>query len=86
MPAELANTATLHNGVKIPWIGLGVFQMEDGHEVLDAVKTALKLGYRSLIRQRPTIMKKGSEKHEGVRNSKTGAFRYDEALEGSYGL
>lgn len=32
----------------MPWLGLGVFQSKDGSEVINAVKTALKNGYRSI--------------------------------------
>jgi len=38
----------LHNGVKMPWLGLGVFLVKDGEEVINAVKTALEVGYRSI--------------------------------------
>jgi diketogulonate reductase-like aldo/keto reductase len=38
----------LNNGVKMPWLGLGVFRAEDGKEVENAVVTALKHGYRSI--------------------------------------
>ncbi len=40
------DTVTLHNGVKIPVFGLGVFKVEAGETTYDAVRTALKLGYR----------------------------------------
>jgi diketogulonate reductase-like aldo/keto reductase len=36
----------LNNGIKIPQIGLGVWQAEDGDEVEEAVMTALDCGYR----------------------------------------
>lgn len=32
----------------MPWLGLGVFQSEDGEEVITAVKTALANGYKSI--------------------------------------
>lgn len=38
----------LNNGVKMPWLGLGVFRANDGNEVINAVKTALDNGYRSI--------------------------------------
>src|SRR5690606_13247358 len=41
-------TITLNNGVKMPILGLGVFQLKDGKEVINAVKTALQNGYRSI--------------------------------------
>ncbi|QDP39628.1 aldo/keto reductase [Radiobacillus deserti] len=37
----------LHNGVKIPAVGLGVYKIE-GNGVYDAVTSALKLGYRHI--------------------------------------
>ena len=32
----------------MPWLGLGVFKAEEGQEVIDAVKAAIKAGYRSI--------------------------------------
>lgn len=48
MLENLQATTTLHNGVKMPWLGLGVFQVKDGDEVVNSVKFALKNGYRSI--------------------------------------
>ncbi|KOO47089.1 aldo/keto reductase [Priestia koreensis] len=48
MVKSLTDTTTLHNGVKMPWFGLGVFKVEEGQEVVDSVKYALKAGYRSI--------------------------------------
>jgi len=48
MAKNLQDTTTLSNGVKIPWLGLGVFKVQEGTEVVNAVKTAIKYGYRSL--------------------------------------
>lgn len=48
MAKNLQDTTTLHNGVKMPWFGLGVFQVEEGPELEHAVKTAIKNGYRSI--------------------------------------
>jgi methylglyoxal/glyoxal reductase len=45
---SLQSTTTLLNGVKMPWLGLGVFKVEDGAEVVNSVKTALEVGYRSI--------------------------------------
>lgn len=44
----IKDTVTLHNGVKMPWLGLGVFQVEEGNEVEKSVKIALEEGYRSI--------------------------------------
>jgi methylglyoxal/glyoxal reductase len=39
-------SVTLHNGVTMPQIGLGVWQAKEGPEVEQAVLTALECGYR----------------------------------------
>lgn len=39
---------TLANGVEMPYLGLGVYKMEDHEEALNAMDTALKLGYRAI--------------------------------------
>lgn len=44
----LQSTVTLNNGVKMPWLGLGVFKAEEGEEAVRTVKTAIRLGYRSI--------------------------------------
>lgn len=38
----------LNNGIEMPVVGLGVFQVEDGQIVIDSVKAAIKNGYRSI--------------------------------------
>ncbi|MEH7272515.1 aldo/keto reductase [Neobacillus vireti] len=48
MLSSLQSTTTLHNGVNMPWLGLGVFKVEDGQEVVNSVKAALEVGYRSI--------------------------------------
>lgn len=48
MPQNLQDTSTLHNGVKMPWFGLGVFKVQEGSEVVESVKAALKNGYKSI--------------------------------------
>ncbi|WP_342553391.1 aldo/keto reductase [Paenibacillus sp. FSL R7-0652] len=45
---HLQSTTTLHNGVHMPWFGLGVFKVEEGSELIEAVKSAVKHGYRSI--------------------------------------
>lgn len=34
MIKNLKDTTTLHNGVKMPWFGIGVFKVEEGPELL----------------------------------------------------
>ncbi|MGP4039387.1 aldo/keto reductase [Gracilibacillus sp. D59] len=48
MVNSLQSTTTLHNGVKMPWFGLGVFLVEEGEEVYNSVKWALEHGYKSI--------------------------------------
>jgi methylglyoxal/glyoxal reductase len=45
---SLQGTVLLHNGVKMPYFGLGVYKVEEGNEVIDSVKTALEVGYRAI--------------------------------------
>jgi diketogulonate reductase-like aldo/keto reductase len=46
---NLPASFTLNNGVTVPTIGLGTFQSEASNSrVKDAVKMALKLGYRHI--------------------------------------
>lgn len=40
--------ATLHNGVAMPWLGLGTFKSRDGEEVQQAIRWALEAGYRHI--------------------------------------
>ena len=44
--SSIESRTTLHNGVKMPVLGFGVWRMEDGDEVISAVKYAIKQGYR----------------------------------------
>ncbi|MDQ1000720.1 diketogulonate reductase-like aldo/keto reductase [Neobacillus niacini] len=48
MTKNLQATTTLYNGVKMPWFGLGVFKVEEGPELVHAVKFAIKQGYHSI--------------------------------------
>ena len=45
---DLKGTFTLHNGVEMPYLGLGTYQSENNQEVVDAVSYALQLGYRHI--------------------------------------
>ncbi len=48
MVKNLQDTITLNNGVKMPYVGLGVWQMKDENEAVNAVKSAISAGYRSI--------------------------------------
>lgn len=45
---DLTSTVTLNNGVKMPWLGLGVWQSAPGRETEQAVRWALEIGYRAV--------------------------------------
>jgi len=45
---NLKGTFKLHNGVQMPYFGLGVYLSEDGQEVINAVKWAIEVGYRHI--------------------------------------
>jgi len=51
----------LNNGITMPQLGLGVFSMQDGKEVREAIKTAFDEGYRSI----DTAKVYGNEKSVG---------------------
>jgi len=46
--SHLQDAVALNNGVHMPWFGLGVFKVQEGNEVIDSVKAAIKNGYRSI--------------------------------------
>jgi diketogulonate reductase-like aldo/keto reductase len=48
MANHIADCTTLNNGVKMPWLGLGVYKVQDGDEVIRSVTTAIETGYRSI--------------------------------------
>ena len=54
------NTLTLNNGAKIPQLGLGTWFIDDA-KVADAVKEAVKLGYRHI----DTAQAYGNERGRG---------------------
>lgn len=45
---KIDDKVMLSNGVEMPWIGLGVFQVENGQTVVDSVIAAIRHGYRSI--------------------------------------
>jgi diketogulonate reductase-like aldo/keto reductase len=48
MITSITDCTLLNNGLTMPWLGFGVFQIADGQHVEHAVKTALEIGYRSI--------------------------------------
>lgn len=70
---HITDTTTLHNGVKMPWLGLGVWKVEEGNEVETAVRTALEVGYRSI----DTAKAYGNEAGVGQAIKDSGVARED---------
>ena len=64
---DLKGTFTLHNGVLMPYFGLGVYLSEDGKEVANAVNWALQEGYRHI--DTASIYKNEVGVGEGIRQS-----------------
>ena len=48
MISNINDCAVLNNGLKMPWLGFGVYKINDGQEVEQAVRSALEIGYRSI--------------------------------------
>lgn len=48
MTGSINDRTELSNGVRMPWLGLGVYKAEEGLEVEHAVEEALAAGYRSI--------------------------------------
>ena len=57
----LNETFTLKNGVKVPKLGLGTWQIPDGDEAYNSTKWALEAGYRHI----DTAMAYGNEASVG---------------------
>ena len=45
---SIKDCTLLNNGLKMPWLGFGVFKISDGRDVEKAVRYALEAGYRSI--------------------------------------
>lgn len=67
------NYVQLKNGVKIPQLGLGVFQTLEGEQTVNAVKWALEAGYRHI----DTAKIYGNEKSVGIGLRESGVKRSD---------
>ncbi|MBN6189399.1 aldo/keto reductase [Aneurinibacillus sp. BA2021] len=48
MIRNISDCTILHNGVRMPWLGLGVYKTQEGTEVETAVQAAIDVGYRSI--------------------------------------
>lgn len=63
---DIKGTFTLHNGVKMPYFGLGVYLSQDGQEVIQAIQWAVEAGYRHI--DTASIYHNERGVGEGVRN------------------
>ena len=73
MISSIKDCALLNNGLKMPWLGFGVFQINDGQEVEHAVRYALEIGYRSI----DTATVYGNERGVGKAIRESGIPRED---------
>lgn len=48
MTAHISDTVALHNGIEMPGMGFGVWQIPDGKATIDSVKAAIASGYRNI--------------------------------------
>ena len=64
---DINSTKKLNNGVKIPYLGLGVLQCKDNEETVNVVRWAIEAGYRHI----DTAAAYGNEKSvgQGIRQS-----------------
>ena len=68
---DITGNVELSNGVRMPYFGLGVFNMHDGEEVRAAVRNALKIGYRLI----DTAALYGNERGVGEAVAESGIAR-----------
>jgi methylglyoxal/glyoxal reductase len=73
MIRSLKDCTLLNNGLKMPWLGFGVFKIKDGQEVEYAVRHALEIGYRSI----DTAAVYGNERGVGKAIRESGIPRED---------
>ncbi len=69
----IQDRAVLCNGVAMPWLGFGTFQIPDGREAESAVRYAIETGYRSV----DTASVYGNEKSVGQALRASGLPRED---------
>ncbi len=71
MDKTLTSTARLNNGVKMPYLGLGVYLAGPGAEAQNAIRYALEAGYRHI----DTAKIYGNERDVGIALKKSGIPR-----------
>lgn len=65
--SDISGTFTLNNGVKMPYLGLGVYRSNNGEEVSNAVHWALEARYRHI--DTAAIYRNESGVGQGIKNS-----------------
>lgn len=73
MISSITDCTELNNGLKMPWLGFGVYKIEDDKDVYDAVNYALETGYRSV----DTATVYGNERGVGKAIKECGIPRQD---------
>jgi diketogulonate reductase-like aldo/keto reductase len=48
MAKHIADCTVLNNGVKMPWLGLGLWKVKEADDVKRSVRAAIEAGYRSI--------------------------------------
>lgn len=48
MSLHLQSTVKLNNGIKMPWLGLGVFKLEQNEDSTNLIRQAIEFGYRHI--------------------------------------
>ncbi|WP_240419280.1 aldo/keto reductase [Paenibacillus periandrae] len=71
MTVSITESVELHNGIKMPLLGLGVWKTKDGDEVINAVKSSIQAGYRSI----DTAAAYGNEDGVGIGIKESGIAR-----------
>lgn len=71
MIKNITDCTILNNGVKMPWLGLGVYKAQEGEEVINAVLHAISKGYRSI----DTAAMYGNERGVGKAIKESGIAR-----------
>ena len=75
---SIENYVILNNGVKMPQLGFGTYIAKDGDKVIQAVKEALRIGYRHI----DTASFYGNEEDVGIAIKESGVPRYEIFLVG----
>jgi len=71
--SSIQDSTLLNNGIKMPWLGFGTWQIKDGQEVENSVRSALEIGYRSI----DTAAVYGNERGVGKAIRESGIPRED---------